>query len=277
MNDPEYDDPAHLFAKETEELFNEALRQNGLKGSIADFKWADEMIDRILSDFKDSGHVETERAFRSILDVPSARKALALQLGWHHFNLNRPYTRPNSIRSAADELQKLHFEIRRIKQNMVHALFDHATIREGKDGKISERPKSEQMIFRDLHNAESAVRAASDAVNAYSNWLVDTLGKDPGSPMAPTQTSISEHRELLNELLASAWCETVRSLTRKDDGEIYLQILGALLEAAAGEKLRANGSQHLPKGGKLLLANARKRQLVQEPADKSNGPRTAES
>jgi hypothetical protein len=33
----------------------------------------------------------------------------------------------------------------------------------------------------------------------------------------------------------------------------------------------------LPKGGKLLLANARKRQLVQEPPDKSNGPRTEES
>ena len=277
MNDPEYDDPAYLIAKEAEELFNEALRQNGMKASIADFKWADEMIDRILSDFNDGGHVETERVFRSILDVPSARKALALQLGWHHFNLNRTYTRPNSIRSAADDLQKLHFEIKRVKQNMVPALFDHAVILEGKDGKLAKRPKSEQMIFRNLHDAEIAVRAASDAVEAYSNWVGDALGKDPGSPMAPTQTSISEHREMLNDLLASAWRETGRSLTRKEEGETYLQILGAMFEAVAGDKMQENGTRHLPKGGKLLLANARKLQLVQEPPNETNGPGTEES
>ncbi len=266
-----------MIAKETKELFDEALRQNGMKVSMADFKWADELIDRILSDFNDGGHFETERVFRSILDVPSARKLFALQLGMCHFNLNRAYTRPNSIRAAAGDLKKLHFEIKRIKQTMLSALFDHAVIYEGKDGKlITKRPKSEGMIFKDLHNAENAVRAASDAVELYSNWLIDTLGKDSGSPMAPTQMSISEHRELLNDMLAIAWREAGRSLARKEEGEIYLQIIGALFEAVAGKKVQANGAQNLPKGGKLLLAEARKIQRVREPHDENSGPGTQE-
>ena len=195
-------------------------------------------------------------AFRGILDADGGMDSIRQTLVRFGNMHKTKWSRPKDLQLLQDELKAVSTMISSIKQRAILPLMEHSSFSVNtaeRDGGAPFGP----YVYADIHYAALEAELAADSMREFTSMVMKVVGPDRGGRSSPVAKEYPAPLEWLARSLAYDWQAFGRNF-RKQDAGIYLQILRAMNEVITDD-------EDLPRGGKDLLANARKVTKDQKP------------
>ena len=192
---------------------------------------------------------EALTAFRDILGADGGTERIRQTFVRFASRHKAKWSRPKDLQLLRDELRAVFTMISSIKQRSIRPLLEHSGFSvpvPARDGNASFGP----FVYADIHYAALEVEQAVATMDEFTSIVMQVAGPDRGGRASPAAKDHPTPLEWLARSLAFDWQDTGRSF-RKRDAEIFLQILRAMNEVITDD-------EDLPRGGKDLLARARK-------------------
>jgi hypothetical protein len=215
-------------------------------------KWVSE-TERMLASRNEKDAVA---AFRDFLATDGGLERMRQNFVRFSSRHKTKWSRPKDLQLLQEELRAVFTMISSIKQRAIAPLLEHCGLGSMATDLVGNMPFGPS-VYTDIHHAALEAEQALLSMEEFTSMVMQAAGPDRGGRASPAAKDHQAPIEWLARALAFDWQESGRNL-RKHDGAVFLQILRAMNEVITYD-------EDLPRGGKDLLANARKVTKDQEP------------
>ena len=208
-------------------------------------KWVEE-VERTLASRNEK---DAAAAFRGFLDADAGMETMRETLVRYSSMHKVKWSRPKDLQLLLDELRAVFTMISSVKLRAILPLMEHSGFSMNvpdRDGRTPFGPS----VYAAIHYAALETELALESMQDFTSVVMQVVGPDRGGRSSPVAKEFPVPLEWLARSIAHVWLDAGRNF-RKHDAAIYLQILRAIHEVITDD-------EDLPRGGKDLLASARK-------------------
>lgn len=255
MNDEDPDDDRYSMAT-IGDIFTDALKPYAEEDrrifETNSPKWVAD-VERMLTSRNEK---EAAATFRGLLDTDGGMQKMRETLVRFSSRHKTKWSRPKDLQLLQDELRAVFTMISSIRQRAIVPLMEHSAFSVAtaeRDGRAPFGPS----VYANIHYAVLETELALESMQDFTSMVTQVVGPDRGGRSSPVAKEFPAPLDWLARSLAYDWLDAGRNF-RKQDAVIYLQILRAMNEVITDD-------EDLPRGGKDLLAHARKATRDQKP------------
>jgi hypothetical protein len=248
MNDEDSDDDRFSMAA-VGDIFADALKPYAEEDQrifdTSSPKWVAD-VERMLASRNEK---EAAATFRRFLDADGGMQKMRETLVRFSSRHKIKWSRQKDLQLLQDELRAVFTMISGIRQRAVLPLMEHSAFSVATAEQDGEAPFGPS-VYAAIHYAVLETEQSLESMQDFTSMVMRMVGPDRGGRSSPVAKEFPAPLDWLARSLAYDWQDAGRNF-RKHDAVIYLHILRAINEVITDD-------EDLPRGGKDLLAHARK-------------------